>query len=66
MGPIIEENQLGFGNILPLLRIGVTGTMKGPDIFETMILLGRKEVLDRLTAAFDAFDDIIEGNTRSD
>jgi glutamyl-tRNA synthetase len=58
----IEEHQLGFGNILPLLRIGITGTMQGPDIFDTMILIGKEEVLKRLTAAFDIFDDIIEGN----
>jgi len=57
----IVENNLGFGNILPLLRIGVTGTMKGPDIFETMGLLGKNEVLDRISAAFDVFDNIIEG-----
>jgi hypothetical protein len=36
--------------------------MKGPDIFDTMILIGQEEVLNRLNAAFNVFDDIIEGN----
>ena len=57
----IESEELGFGNILPLLRIAVTGTMQGPDIFETMALLGKNEVLNRLLAAFDLFDNILEG-----
>jgi len=57
----ITEKELGFGNILPLLRIGVTGTMQGPDIFDTMVLIGKNEVLTRLVAAFEAFDDILEG-----
>lgn len=57
----ITEKELGFGNILPLLRIGVTGTMQGPDIFDTMVLIGKNEVLTRLVAAFEAFNDILEG-----
>jgi len=57
----MEEAGLGFGNILPLLRIAVTGTMKGPDIFETMALLRKKEVLDRIPAAFGVFNNINEG-----
>lgn len=44
----IQDNELGFGAILPLLRITVTGTMKGPDIFETMSLIGKEEVVKRL------------------
>jgi len=55
----IETEKLGFGNILPLLRIAVTGTMKGPDVFESMVLIGQKEVLKRIRAAFVAFDNII-------
>ena len=55
----IEEKQLGLGNMLTLLRIAITGTMQGPDIIDTMALLGKKEVLQRLHAAFDLFDDIL-------
>jgi len=56
----IEAHQLGFGNILPLIRIAMTGTMQGPDVFETMALLGKTEVLNRFPAAFRVFDDILE------
>jgi glutamyl-tRNA synthetase len=55
----IQAESLGFGNILPLLRIAVTGTMKGPDVFDSMVLIGQNEVLARLLAAFDAFDAIM-------
>jgi len=44
----IEEAQLGLGNILPILRIALTGTMKGPSIFDTMILLKKEETIRRL------------------
>ena len=51
----IETNELGFGPILPILRVGVSGPMKGPDLFETMALLGKEEVVDRLTSGIEKF-----------
>lgn len=55
----IEENSLSFGNIFPLLRVAVTGTTKGPDLFETMEILGKNKVLSRFDAAFDRFKCIV-------
>ena len=54
----MEANSLGFGNVLPFLRIGLAGTMKGPGVFEMMALLGKEEVSSRMKLAFDAFDAI--------
>jgi glutamyl-tRNA synthetase len=54
----MEANELGFGDVLPILRVGVTGTMKGPDIFAVMALLGSDEVATRLERAFEAFEAI--------
>ena len=51
----MEANSLGFGNVLPFLRIGLAGTMKGPGVFEMMALLGKEEVSARMKLAFDAF-----------
>lgn len=51
----IETNELGFGPILPILRVGVSGTMKGPDLFKTMELIGKQEVVDRLTTGVEKF-----------
>ena len=44
----ITENELGFGAILPILRIAISGTMKGPDVFGMIALLGKDKSLDRL------------------
>lgn len=51
----ITENELGFGAILPILRVAVTGTLKGPDIFATIALLGKEESTSRLAAGLEKF-----------
>ncbi len=55
----MESAQLKFGDVLPILRIAVSGTMKGPAIFEMMELLGKEEILTRLSMAYDAFDQAV-------
>ncbi|MCO6478690.1 MAG: glutamate--tRNA ligase [Phaeodactylibacter sp.] len=54
----IDERGLKFGDVLPILRLGVAGTMKGPAIFEMMELLGREEVDRRLRKAFVQFNEL--------
>jgi glutamyl-tRNA synthetase len=49
----INENGLKFGDILPLLRIWITGSMEGPDLFEMIILLGKQESINRLNKGLD-------------
>ena len=44
----ITDNELSFGAILPILRIVMTGTMQGPDIFETIALLGKEKAVARM------------------
>jgi len=46
----IKSNELGFGAIFPILRIILSGTMKGPDLFAMMELIGKEEVLIRWDA----------------
>ena len=46
----IQEKGLKPGDILPLLRIALVGTMKGPAVFETAEVLGREETVTRLKA----------------
>ncbi len=43
----ISDENLKFGEILPVMRIASMGTMQGPDLFTSLELLGRKEVLER-------------------
>jgi len=44
----IQEKELSFGAILPILRIVMTGTMKGPDIFDTIAFFGKEEAVQRM------------------
>jgi glutamyl-tRNA synthetase len=53
----IADNQLKMGEILPVLRIALTGTMKGPDLFETIHLLGSHESIERINYAINELID---------
>ncbi len=44
----MSENDLSFGQTLPILRLATTGTTKGPDIFSTMSYLGLEKTTRRL------------------
>lgn len=44
----IQEKGLKPGDLLPLLRLALAGTMKGPAVFEMAELLGREETVGRL------------------
>jgi glutamyl-tRNA synthetase len=48
----MQANNLGFGNVLPVLRIATTGTMQGPPVFNVMELLGKESVVKRLEKIF--------------
>ncbi len=54
----LEEHQLGFGAVLPLFRLALAGTMKGPGVFEMMEVLGKDRSLARLEKAMGDFDRI--------
>ncbi len=44
----IQNNELKFGEILPVLRIAIAGTLQGPDLFEMISLIGNEESAARL------------------
>jgi glutamyl-tRNA synthetase len=52
----MEDHGLKFGDVLPILRIALAGTMKGPAVFDMMALLGKEEVNNRLEKLFDRVD----------
>ncbi len=54
----MEENSLGFGQVFPILRVALSGTMKGPSVFEMMDLLGKEAVLKRFDKAYKTFDEL--------
>ncbi len=52
----ITEKELKFGDVFPILRIGLSGTTKGPDLFGMMELMGKEMVVSRLGAAYQKFE----------
>ena len=57
----MEKEELGMGVVMPALRLALTGTMKGPSVFEMMALLGKKQVVGRLEKGFQYFDEYKNG-----
>ena len=55
----ITSNELSFGNILPFVRVATAGTMKGPDVFAMMELLGKETVVNRLKSGLMKFDEVV-------
>lgn len=50
----LEENKVGFGAIMPVFRVLLTGEGAGPGIFEICALLGREEVKTRIEKGLSA------------
>lgn len=53
LSEMVESRGLGFGKLMLPVRLAVTGMGFGPDLFETLELLGKEEVDSRLKAALD-------------
>lgn len=51
----MKAQEWGYGDILPPLRLALSGTVKGPGVFEMMELMGRDTTLERLSAAWSTF-----------
>ena len=52
---VMQEKGLKPGDLLPLLRIALAGTMKGPAVFDMAALLGGEETALRLQKFEDRF-----------
>ncbi|MBX2902982.1 MAG: glutamate--tRNA ligase [Chitinophagales bacterium] len=52
----IAEKQVKIGEVMPLLRIALAGTMQGPPVFDIMQLFGKEKALSRISKAADLFD----------
>ncbi len=55
----ISENSLKMGDILPLLRIGICGTMQGPDLMKSITCIGMAECAQRLINAISHFEKVV-------
>lgn len=53
MRGLVEELGLKTGQVFMTVRVAITGSRVSPDLFETMVVLGRDVVLGRLQGAVD-------------
>ena len=54
----INDTGLSFGEVFPILRIAISGTMQGPSVFDMIALLGKEEVGNRLKKAYTHFNEV--------
>lgn len=46
----VAESGLGFGDVLPFLRMALSGTLQGPAVFDMAEFLGKDETVARIAA----------------
>jgi glutamyl-tRNA synthetase len=51
LSEMVEKQNIGFGKLMLPLRLAVSGMGFGPDLFETLSLLGKQEVDTRISDA---------------
>ena len=44
----LEENKIGIGAVMPLIRILLTGGLTGPAVFDIAAILGKEETIKRI------------------
>lgn len=55
----LTDNHLSMGDIGPLFRLALTGTLQGPPVFEMAALIGKQESIERLETALVEFDRLV-------
>lgn len=54
----LKSADWGFGMIMPVLRLALTGTAKGPDLMKVMEILGKEETVNRIKHAINELSNI--------
>lgn len=54
----LSENELKMGIYLPLLRIMLCGSLKGPDLFDIIKTIGASEAKERIESALKHFESL--------
>ena len=56
----MDDNGLGFGQVLPILRLAVSGSTAGPDAFAILETVGQEETIARLGEGYNLMDRLKE------
>jgi len=51
MRQLVEDLELSAGQVFGILRVAVTGQRVSPPLFESMEIIGKEKVLDRIKQA---------------
>jgi glutamyl-tRNA synthetase len=49
----ITEKGIGFGKVMQPLRLALVGAMQGPDVFEIIFMIGKKETISRIKSMIE-------------
>jgi len=52
------SNTIKIGELMPVLRLALAGTMQGPPVFDMMNLLGKEKSVTRIKKSLDYFDSL--------
>ena len=50
----IKKQEVGLGKIMPMLRIAITGNLSGPSMFESLELIGKEKMKQRIDNAINS------------
>jgi glutamyl-tRNA synthetase len=56
---LIQNNQWKMGDLFPILRIALSGSMQGPGVFEIINALGKEKAIERIHTSLDYFDTLV-------
>ena len=56
----MSRNELGFGAVLPAIRLAIAGTLNGPPAFEMMSVLGKSLTVQRMREGLDRLDAAVQ------
>ncbi|MCH7397347.1 glutamate--tRNA ligase [Belliella sp. DSM 107340] len=48
-----EENEIKFGKVMQVVRLAITGVGAGPDLMAVFAILGKEELMNRISFALD-------------
>ncbi len=59
---LLESKEVGFGKVMPAVRLAITGLGSGPDLMEIIEIIGQKEAVARIDFAIAKLSDSLKVN----
>ncbi len=59
---LLESREIGFGRVMPAVRLAITGLGSGPDLMEIIEIIGQNEAVGRIDFAIAKLNDSLKVN----